>query len=186
MERKTTRLVMLAGLFILTAAVATAQTNAEDHEAHHPAGQPEAATQAAPTETVTPEASPPAMTGGMTGMMSPEMMGMMQGMMPGMASSGMGGAMGCPMVAGGAAAGKGLGPDALYGAATPAREMTPERVRVYLQGLLDAHANPRLKLGEIAEQPDGNVIAEVRTVDGSLVQRLAFNRYPGVFRPLSD
>ncbi len=61
-------------------------------------------------------------------------------------------------------------------------EMTPERVRTFLEQRLEQHGNPRLKLGEIASAADGSITAEIVTVDGSLVQKLAFNRYPGLFR----
>lgn len=61
-------------------------------------------------------------------------------------------------------------------------EMTPDRVRVFLAQRLEQHGNPRLMLGEIATAEDGSITADVVTVDGSLVQKLAFNRYPGLFR----
>jgi hypothetical protein len=44
--------------------------------------------------------------------------------------------------------------------------------------------NPRLRIGEITDPEDGSIIAEVITVDGSLVQRLAFNRHPSLFRQI--
>jgi hypothetical protein len=39
-------------------------------------------------------------------------------------------------------------------------------------------------LGAIGEAPDGSIIAEIRTVDGALVQKLAFNRFPGLVRQI--
>lgn len=51
-------------------------------------------------------------------------------------------------------------------------EMTLARVRAFLEQRLAHHGKPRLKIGEII------------TVDGSLVQKLASNRYPGRFRQL--
>lgn len=63
-------------------------------------------------------------------------------------------------------------------------EMTPARVEAFLSQMLERHANPRLELGEVAEAEDGSIIAEIVTRDGSLVQRLAFNRYPGLFRQI--
>jgi hypothetical protein len=41
-----------------------------------------------------------------------------------------------------------------------------------------------LKLGEIGTDADGSITAEILTVDGSLVQKLAFNRYPGLVRQI--
>lgn len=175
----------LAGLLLLCAAgTALAQTAAPAEDPHHPS--PEAG------------ALPPAGAGGMAPMMPPEMMRMMMqmmaqgGMMAGMGAQGAGGmAMpgmpGNPMQPGmaGMAAGQGLGPDALYGMAglQPA-EMTPDLVRAWVQGRLDHHGNPRLTLGEVAEAADGSITAEIRTVDGALVQKLAFNRYPGFVRQI--
>jgi hypothetical protein len=75
----------------------------------------------------------------------------------------------------------------LYGSPhlTP-EPMTPERVRELLQQRLDDHGNPRLQLGAIAEADDGSITAEIITTDGALVQKLAFNRYPGLVRQLDD
>lgn len=47
-------------------------------------------------------------------------------------------------------------------------------------------APPRLTLREIAEAPDDSITAEIVTTDGSLVQKLAFNRYPGLVRQLAE
>lgn len=65
-------------------------------------------------------------------------------------------------------------------------EMTPERVRVFLEERLARLGNPRLKLGEIATAENGSITAEIVTVDGSLVQKLAFNRYPGLVRQITE
>ena len=75
------------------------------------------------------------------------------------------------------------GPGILYGMpnGTP-EEMTIESVRTLLEQDLTQHGNPRLKLGEVATAADGSITAEIITVDGSLVQKLAFNRYPGLVR----
>lgn len=75
----------------------------------------------------------------------------------------------------------------LYGSphGTP-EEMTPERVRELLEQRLDYHGNPRLALGEIEEAEDGSITAEILTIDGSLVQKLAFNRYPGLVRQVTE
>ncbi len=123
------------------------------------------------------------------GMPGPGMMG--QGLMGrGMPESGMMGMQDMPMgpmMRGpqGHMGGHALGPGALYGMphGTPV-EMTPMRVEAFLGHLLKRHGNPRLEIGEITEGEDGSIIAEIVTVDGSLVQRLAFNRYPGLFRQI--
>lgn len=118
---------------------------------------------------------------GWSGMMGQGMapQGMMRGMPMGAMMSGdfdrMGGMM----------SGQGIGPGIIYG--MPDRrvmEMTPTRVRDWVEQRLAWHDNPRLTLGDITEAEDGSIIAEIVTVDGSLVQRLAFNRYPGLFRQI--
>jgi hypothetical protein len=109
--------------------------------------------------------------GGMPGMMGqggmPGMMG--QGGMPGM--MGQGGMPGAGM---------------LYGLpANGQPELTSEQVRIWLEERLARHNNPRLALGEITADDD-SITAEIVTIDGSLVQKLAFNRYPGLVRQVTD
>lgn len=111
------------------------------------------------------------------GMMGPGMMG--PGMMGGMPMGGM------MMNHHGMMGGHGIGPGALYGIPQgETSEMTPARVEAFLSHLLERHGNPRLELGVITQAEDGSIIAEIVTLDGSLVQRLAFNRYPGLFRQI--
>jgi len=113
---------------------------------------------------------------GMMGMMNPEMMQQMMQMCPMM-----------QMMAGmrqDAGPGITMGrPNMLYGIPRSQQsEMTPERVRTWLEQHLARLDNPRLKIGDITTGTDGTVLAEIVTVDGSLVQKLAFNRYPGLVR----
>jgi hypothetical protein len=131
--------------------------------------------------------------GGMSGMMGGQAG---QGMPEGSARSGMAnemptaGMMRCPMMqmmsknrgeAGstGIVAGQGMRLGLLPG--TP-EEMTEDRVRALLMQELSNLGNPRLKLGQIGKASDGSITAEILTVEGSLVQKLAFNRYPGLMR----
>jgi hypothetical protein len=127
-------------------------------------------------------------------MMGPQMMQMMMRMMngggmPGMMSGNampMGGMMGACDTHGMAGTGHRMD-GMLYGMPEDDQiEMTPERVREFVQRRLAWHGNPRLKIGEIATSSDGRITAEIVTVDGSLVQKLAFNRYPGLFRVLTE
>jgi len=118
------------------------------------------------------------------GAMQPGMMGrgIPQAGMMGMDGMPMG-----PMMHGlqGRMGGYALGPGMLYGMPHDApKEMTPARVETFLSHVLERHGNPRLDIGAISEGEDGSVIAEIVTVDGSLVQRLAFNRFPGFFRQI--
>ena len=128
----------------------------------------------------------PGMMGGETGRGMPE-----GGAGPGMTGQmPMAGMMTCPMMQmmRGGQAGMGMrgtvhGQGILLGTplGTP-EEMTKDRVRALLEQQLTSLGNPRLRLGEIGATSEGSITAEIVTVDGSLVQRLAFNRYPGLVR----
>jgi hypothetical protein len=131
--------------------------------------------------------------GGMGGMMGPGgmagMMGMMRGQGPHAGQMPMASAA-CPMMQPGMSGMSGMSGmhhGLLYGMpAGGQQEMTPERVRSLLEQHLAWHGNPRLKLGSIAKAADGSITAEIVTSDGSLVQKLAFNRYPGLVRQVTD
>jgi hypothetical protein len=139
------------------------------------------------------------------GMMGPRMMhGMMEGMMEGMMRGtaeglarglveGMAAVHGMEPEVGpsgdmgprgmrhsGMMRGGGTGPALLYG--PPAEGITVERARTILEGVLAWHGNPRLKLGTVEEQNGETIVAEILTVDDSLVQRLAIDRATGIFR----
>ena len=116
-------------------------------------------------------------------MMTPEMMQMMQRMM------GQGGMPGMMQgMAGGSASPGMMGSvNVLFGIPSGTQdEMTEDRVRALLERQLDTLGNPRLKLGGIGTASDGSITAEIVTVDGSLVQKLAFNRYPGLVRQIVE
>ncbi len=195
-----------------TVTSVAAQTDAQEHDAHHPAetqatppAPPTPGDSPAPAAPggmpgmgmMTPEmmqmmqrmmgqGGMPGMMGGMTGQGVPE-----GGAGPGMTGQmPMAGMMMCPMMQmmRGGQAGMGMpgtmnGQGILLGTplGTP-EEMTEDRVRAPLEQQLTSLGNSRLRLGEIGTASDGSVTAEIVTVDGSLVQRLAFNRYPGLVR----
>jgi hypothetical protein len=215
MRTNTALSVLFAGLLMVgTTTAATAQTDSRDHDAHHPEetqAAPPAATggETPPAETQDGMPGMGMMTPEMMQMMQ-RMMGQggMPDMMRGMQDQGMpegdmgpgmmgqmpmmGGMMMCPMMQMmGARAGMDMHPmmgaAMLYGMPhSDVEEMTPERVRAFLEQRLEQHGNPRLKLGEIATAADGSITAEIVTVDDSLVQKLAFNRYPGLFRQITE
>jgi hypothetical protein len=140
------------------------------------------------------EGMPPGMTG--PGMMHGMMEGMMRGMAEGLARGlveGMAAVHGMEPEIGpsegmgprgmrqpGMMRGRGVGPVLLYG--PPAEGITVERARTMLEGALAWHGNPRLELGEVTEQDEDTIVAEILTVDGSLVQRLAVDRATGAIR----
>ena len=203
----------LAGL-LLAAPLATAQE--DDHEAHHPEEAEPREGEAMPEGMMgmmTPEMMEmmtPEMMRMMMRMMGEQDMpgtmrrqgmgqGMGQGMMgqQGMMRERMMGEQDMPGTMRREGMGQGMmgqmhmgmpgGDPLLYGSPhlTP-EEMTPERVQELLEQRLDYHGNPRLQLGEIAEAEDGSITAEILTTDGALVQKLAFNRYPGLVRQLDE
>ncbi len=146
------------------------------------ADQPVDRAQASPQD---PQASGPSQGQPGPGMMGqgmgPGMMGqgpcpgmMGQGMGPGMMGQGMGpGMMGQGMGPG--MMGQGMGPGMMRGN----RPLSPENVRDILEGHLAWMGHDRLKVGEITESGDGAYVAEIVTVDDSLVERVEVDRASG-------
>lgn len=88
--------------------------------------------------------------------------GMGRGMGPGMAGYGPGAFGDCPMLQ-----------------AAQGREVTVDSVSAFLEHRLDMWGNERLKLGEVSEQGEDTIVGEIVTKDGSLVERLVFDRHTG-------
>lgn len=175
--------LLTSGLLVGIVAIGSAsgQTTPSGGDPHHTAGND---AEVAGEPTVSPPAAPA--DAGIGSMMTPDMMQMMMQMM---ALHHPTGQMAMPGMIGDMAAGAsaslalGPGPEAILGLAPGAvPEMTPETVRAWMQDRLDRLGNPRLSLGTIEKAVDGSITAEVRTVDGALVQKLSFNRYPGFVR----
>jgi hypothetical protein len=61
----------------------------------------------------------------------------------------------------------------------PTRELTAEDVRHMLTWRLQAMGNKRLKLGDVKEADSGSIVADIVTVDDSLVERLKIDRRNG-------
>lgn len=172
--------ILLAGF--LTIGAASGQTPPPADDPHHPAVDEE--TTATVEAEVAPQPQPPSGEAGMGAMMSPEMMQMMMQMMAQHHPAGQTPITG---MAGGmqSSTGDDIGPEVIFGLAPSAPpEMTPEKVRSWLEAQLDRLGNPRLQLGDIGEASDGSITAEIRTVDGALVQKLSFNRFPGFVRQI--
>ncbi len=174
--RMNTALPFFFGAMLLlgTTTAALAQSGPQNTDDHHP---PE--TQTAPPAATGAETPPTGMRGGTQGEGRPDR-SMGQGMMMCPMMQMMGGRQAMDMQA--------MMGTAVLGGVPHERptEMTPERVRALLEKRLEQEGNPRLKIGKIASAADGNITAEIVTVDGSLVQKLAFNRYPGLFRQLAE
>jgi hypothetical protein len=110
----------------------------------------------------------------MGGSMHGEMMEMMEMM------EGAGGSMRAHASPGGMAADQGFA----AGVVTPARHLSVDDVRHFLEHRLEALGNPRLALGEIAEAGADEITAEIVTADGSLVEQLTVDRHSGAVRPV--
>jgi hypothetical protein len=61
---------------------------------------------------------------------------------------------------------------------TPMMNLSVEDVRGYLAVQLDRLNNKRLKIGDV-KADDGNITADIVTLDNSLVQRLKVDRHTG-------
>ncbi len=65
----------------------------------------------------------------------------------------------------------------LFGGA-PLRPMTVDRVTAIVNGMLAMHGPDTLKVGKV-EATDDSIIAEIVTKDGSLVDKIEFNKKTG-------
>lgn len=177
---KVSHLLPIACAGLLLAGTALAQTPSDAPDPHDHGAPATAATST--DESSSQDLAPLAAGSGSDMMMSPKMMAMMMQMM---AQHHPGGSMmqgGMPQ-SGPAAPQAGL--EVILGQPSgPAAETTPELVREWLQKQLDVLGNPRLVLGAISTTDDGSIVAEIRTVDGALVQKMSFNRYPGFVRQI--
>ncbi|MDH5750499.1 MAG: hypothetical protein OEY85_14410 [Rhodospirillales bacterium] len=59
------------------------------------------------------------------------------------------------------------------------RNLTPESVKKFIEGMIAWHGNDRLKVGKVEQKDDSTIIAEIVTVDDSLVQRVEFDTKTG-------
>jgi len=62
--------------------------------------------------------------------------------------------------------------------------LTLDDVRSNLEKRLERHDNGRLKVGSVTEQNDKTIIAEIVTVDDSLVRRIAIDKTTGRHTPV--
>ena len=59
------------------------------------------------------------------------------------------------------------------------QDLTADDVRHFFQHRLEMRGNTRLTVGEVKEADDDKIVAEITTVDGSLVQRFEVDRHTG-------
>jgi hypothetical protein len=109
--------------------------------------------------------------------MGPGMMGPGQGMGHGMMGQGM---MGYGNGTGPAAPGAGWGSHCPNAETTALdKDLTVDDVRERLGRNLQMQGNERLKVGDVTRTDDDTIVAEIVTVDDSLVQRLEIDRHSG-------
>jgi len=60
-------------------------------------------------------------------------------------------------------------------------DLTVEKAKNLVEAMLIMHGNDRLRVGTVTEG-EGSIIAEIETVDGSLVQRLSIDPKTGMMR----
>ncbi len=108
------------------------------------------------------------------GMMGPGMMGLGRGYGPGR-----GYGMGPGMMEPGYGEGKGLSSQVV-----PIKDLTVDDVRHFLDHHLEMHGNKRLKVSELKEADEDKIVADITTVDGSLVQRFEVDRHTGQMRDI--
>ena len=116
------------------------------------------------------------------GMMSPGMMGpgmMSPGMMgPGMMGPGM---MGPGMMGQGKGQGTMMAPGSGMHDGGQA-DLSLDEVRAKLEHWLARQGNPRLSLGDVKEEGEDTVVADIVTQDGSLADRLRVDRHTGAMQ----
>lgn len=106
-------------------------------------------------------------------------MGRGPGWGPGMRGQGWGPGMGRGMGPGMAGYGPGAFGDCPMAQAAQGQEVTVDSVSAFLMRRLAMWGNERLKLGEVSEQGEDAIVGEIVTKDGSLVERLVFDRQTG-------
>jgi len=106
------------------------------------------------------------------------MMGPGYGMGPGMMGQYQGYGMGPGMM--GPYQGYGMSPG-YGGQQMMGRDLTADDVRHMLEHRLQWNGNERLKVGEVQEVDGDTIMADIVTVDGSLVDRFRIDRHTGVF-----
>ncbi|MCH8167600.1 MAG: hypothetical protein IIC03_06695 [Proteobacteria bacterium] len=102
----------------------------------------------------------------------------------GMMGSGQGYGQGGMMGRGMMGQGQGYGQRGMMGMAAPlAEDLSIDGVRHIMEHRVAMMQNPNLKVGEIVDQDDDTITADVVTQDGSLVRRFMVDRHTGAMRP---
>jgi hypothetical protein len=152
-----------------------------------PSGETESGTPADQPAATDRRRAGPGMMAGENGMSGPEMrkrMQRMHGEMRGRMGQGM---MGAPGMMSGMMSGMmgGMGPIGMCPMmmARDDKDLSAEQVRAILEGQIAWTGNKRLKVGAVEPRDDESYIADIVTVDDSLVQRVEVDRGTGAMRP---
>lgn len=109
--------------------------------------------------------------------MHPAMVAMMSGSMDAMGRQGMGPGQDPRAMM------MGAGPaDPAAVVVTPIQHLSPDDVRHFLEHRLERQGNNRLKVGDVKEADEDTIVADIVTVDGSLVDRLSVDRHAGTMQ----
>ena len=65
-------------------------------------------------------------------------------------------------------------------------DLSIDDVKAILEHRLSHHGNSRLRVGAVNESDEDTIVAEVETVDGSLVERFAVDRHTGRMQRVAD
>jgi hypothetical protein len=63
-------------------------------------------------------------------------------------------------------------------------DLTADDVRHFFEHRLEMHGNKRIEVGEVKEADDDKIVADITTIDDSLVQRLEVDRHTGQMRDI--
>lgn len=78
-----------------------------------------------------------------------------------------------------------MGPLGMFGPDAKAdKQLTGDDAKAIINGFVAMRGNKRLKAGEVTEKDADTLVADVVTVDNSLVQRFEINRKTGRFTPI--
>ncbi len=61
----------------------------------------------------------------------------------------------------------------------PGADLSTDDVRHFFEDRLAMHGNKRLKVGEVTEGADDSIVADIVTLEDSLVQRFKVDRHTG-------
>lgn len=169
-------IAILTAAALLAGGAVTADAHVGEHDARTQHAQMRPGEHMQPGQTRPNQMRPGQMRPGQMrpGQMQPGQMGpmMMQRMMRGMMMGMMRGMMGPGR----------MGMGMMMGRRLTDRKLDVSEVKRIIDGRLAWQGNKRLKVGNVTEKDADTIIAEILTVDGSLVAKMSVNRTSGAMR----